>query len=95
MFLNIPTGFPWVGRGGGCCRVSALMAPNVEPLESLNNNARFDLRESLTLSLGNNSESNPYIDNPISTTYSDTDTIPDLMSGADKCILLALISVVY
>jgi hypothetical protein len=54
-------GAEWRGRGGGCRSAPALMAPNVEPLESLNNNVGFYLREVLTLSLGNNSESNPYI----------------------------------
>jgi hypothetical protein len=70
--------------------VPTLMAPNIAPLESLNNNDRFDLHEPLTLTLSNNAESNHYIDNPISTTYHDLETLPNFMSGTNKCVFASL-----
>jgi hypothetical protein len=51
---------------------------------------RFDLSEALTLTLGNSTESNPYIENPISTNYVDNISLSANMSGPKNHIFASL-----
>jgi hypothetical protein len=67
-----------------------MMHINDGPLESLNQNNRYDLNESLTLTLGNDNDSNPYTDHPLTTTYLDTNNLPLLMNGNNKIIFPTL-----
>jgi hypothetical protein len=66
-------GWGWLGGGG----LRVMMHNNNEdPLFVLNNNANYDLSNTLLLALGENNESNPYIDNKLNTLYFDQDLPP-------------------
>ncbi len=79
-----------VGGLGLCCVAFSLMPLNSEPHDSLNNNIRFDLQETLLLTLGNHADFNPYIDNPILTTYCDTDSLSYAMNSPNNQVFASL-----
>jgi hypothetical protein len=51
---------------------------NMDPLSLLNNNSDYNLGNSLLLSLGDNIDSNPYIENKLNTLYFDQNLPPPL-----------------
>jgi hypothetical protein len=63
---------------------------NEDPLSILNNNANYELSNTLLLALGENSESNPYIDNKLNTLYHDQDLPPPSTTSSNNISFLSL-----
>ncbi len=68
----------------------SLMPSEVCPLESLNNDNRFDLLDSLDIAYGNSNDSNPYIENIPNTTYFDPNSIIPCMRSPSSNIFISL-----
>ena len=70
--------------------VLLLMQHSVGPLESLNSNLSYDLVDKMNLALGTDSDSNPYIDNPLNTKFFDIHNVNKYCGGLDKALFLSL-----
>jgi hypothetical protein len=67
-----------------------LVQCDVSPLDSLNANICYDLVDKLNNALGNENDSNPYIDFPLNSQFHDLNSFTDSFSGKNKFQLLSL-----